>query len=90
MECLGAALIWGLVSLAILVPFVLFLKLGHRTLYFAASAVTLATMIWWEPAELAWSALVVSRNGLLIALAIGWALSLRTDVRETNALDHVA
>jgi tetrahydromethanopterin S-methyltransferase subunit F len=73
-----------------LVPFVLFLKLGHRTLYFAASAVTLATMIWWEPAELAWSALVVGRNGLLLALAIAWALSLRTDVRETSALDHIA
>jgi hypothetical protein len=73
-----------------LVPFVLFLKLGHRTLYFAASTATLASIIWWEPAELAWSALVLGRNGLLIALAIGWTLSLRTKVRTTSSLEHVA
>jgi hypothetical protein len=68
-----------------LVPFAIFLGLRHRIIYLAASAMTLATAIWWDPSELLWSVLVSARNGLLIGLAVFWALSLRgvTDKQDS-------
>lgn len=73
-----------------LVPFVMFLRPGPRLTYLLASALTLATAIWWEPAELAWSILVLGRNGLLLALAIVWALSLNKETRVKIDLEHVS
>ena len=73
-----------------LVPFVLFLVLGHQLLYVAASTLTLATVIWWEPAELWWSFLVMGRNSLLIVLAIVWAVSVQRDKAETGISQNVA
>lgn len=73
-----------------LVPFVLFLALGHRNLYFVASVATLLTVVWWNPAVLPWNVLVLGRNGLLIVLAVVWALSLREEALMTSELQHVA
>ena len=73
-----------------LVPFVLFLVLGRQLLYFAASTLTLATVIWWEPAELWWSFLVMGRNSLLIVLAILWAVSVERNKTEAGVSENIA
>jgi hypothetical protein len=73
-----------------LVPFILFLALGHRNLYVLVSLTTLLTVIWWNPAGLPWNMLVLGRNGLLIALAIGWVLALRRNPPVAGDLEHIA
>jgi hypothetical protein len=73
-----------------LVPFMLFLMVGRQLLYVAASTLTLATVIWWEPAELWWSFLVMGRNVFFIVLAILWAVSVQRDRAGTGISQNVA
>jgi hypothetical protein len=73
-----------------LVPFVLFLVLRFRVIYIAASIMTLATIVWWDPTEVAWSALVLGRNGMLLMLAVIWGFWLHNNERRQRDLEHVA
>jgi hypothetical protein len=63
-----------------LVPFVLLLSTARQRLYVLTSTMTLITVILWAPHAPEWSVMVLARNVLLLALAIGWA----RDVLTTN------
>ncbi len=54
-------------------PFVLLMPAARQRQYVLVSIATLVTVIFWIPLAPVWSALVLARNILLLALAIGWA-----------------
>ena len=43
-----------------------------------------------DPTEVAWSALVLGRNGMLLMLAVIWGFWLHNNERRQRDLEHVA
>lgn len=56
-----------------LVPFALLLPATLQRRYLLVSTTTLVTVIFWAPLAPEWSLIVLTRNLLLLALAVGWA-----------------
>lgn len=73
-----------------MVPFVVFLAINRRTLYLFTSLATLLTIIFWSPSDPTWSLLVLSRNGLLLALAVLWALDSLRSLRVPSESQDVS
>ena len=76
-----------------LVPFVLLISSRWRRVYVVASIATLLTVILWVPLAPGWSVIVLARNALLVALAIGWTTDLvrtTSSVELTQHSEHVA
>gem|GEM_PF-6188250 len=76
-----------------LVPFILLISSRWRRVYVVASIATLLTVILWVPLAPTWSVIVLARNALLIALAIGWTsdlLKTTSSSEPKQRLEHVA
>lgn len=58
-------------------PFVVFAPRKSRATYILAGVITLFTVVFWMPRTVVWAGLVLSRNLLLIWLAVTWYRDIR-------------